>query len=192
MLAPTLHTPRLTLTPLRQELFDQHHATMSDPRVMAHIGGGQPQTRIEAWRRFCQGAGLWALVGYGYWAILDRTSGRMIGLGGLAQFERPIAELQGYPEVGYALNADWWGRGLASEFLGAALAWADATLNDREIRCIISPDNAASIRVAEKNGFVAISGGADEAGAYLLFARQAGAVAPPTGPPAPASSSPRQ
>ncbi len=180
MLAPTIETERLILAPLRRDQFEQHFETMSDPRVMAHIGGGQPQTRIEAWRRFGLGAGLWSLMGYGYWAIIDRASGRMIGMGGLAEFERGIPELVGYPEVGYALNADWWGRGLTGEFLAAALAWADAHLDAPETRCIIAPDNAASIRVAGKTGFVGFGQVENELGVSLLFRRPA-ASAPDRG-----------
>lgn len=176
MPAPTIETERLILAPLDRACFDQHFETMSDPRVMAFIGGGQPQTRTEAWRRFCQGAGLWTLLGYGYWAILDKASRRMIGMGGLADFERGIPELNGFPEVGYALNADWWGRGLTSEFLGAALDWADATLDAPETRCIIAPDNAPSIRVAEKCGYVQLGEVENELGVSLLFRRPAASV----------------
>jgi RimJ/RimL family protein N-acetyltransferase len=176
MCAPTIETKRLILAPLRRNLFDQHFATMSDPRVTAHIGDGQPQTRIEAWRRFGLGAGLWALVGYGYWAILDRASRQMIGMGGFAEFERGIPELVGTPEVGYALSADWWGQGLTTEFLAAALGWADQHLDAPETRCIIAPDNAASIRVAEKSGFIGIGQVENELGVSLLFRRPAASV----------------
>ncbi len=171
MEAPTLATDRLVITALRAEMFEDHFATMSDPQVTARIGTGAPQSRIEAWRRFGLGAGLWALLGYGYWAIVDRATGRMIGMGGLAQFERGIAELEGFPEVGYAINADWWGKGLATEFLRAALVWADTTLDAAETRCIIAPDNTASIRVAEKNGFVRSCLIDSELGASIVFRR---------------------
>jgi RimJ/RimL family protein N-acetyltransferase len=172
-MAPTLETERLIISPLRQDLFEQHFNTMSDLRVTAFIGGGQPQSRTEAWRRFCQGAGLWSLLGYGYWAILDRPTGRMIGMGGLAHFERTIAELNDFPEVGYALNADWWGRGLTTEFLAAAVGWADANVRATETRCIIAPDNAPSIRVAEKNGYIRMHEVENELGVSILFRRPA-------------------
>jgi RimJ/RimL family protein N-acetyltransferase len=180
MPAPTIETERLILAPLHRDMFEQHFATMSDPRVMAFIGSGQPQTRTEAWRRFCQGAGLWALLGYGFWAILDRGSGRLIGMGGLADFERGIADLEGVPEVGYALNADWWGRGLTTEFLIAALRWADFALAVPETRCIIAPDNAPSIRVAKKCGYEQMGKVENELGVSLLFRRRA-ASAPDRG-----------
>ena len=173
MIAPTITTERLLLTALAPEYFEQHFATVADPRVSARVGTGQPQPRIEAWRRFCMAAGLWPLLGYGFWAIVDRASGTMIGMGGLAQFERGIAQLEGVPEVGYAINADWWGRGLTSEFLAAALDWSDTKLAAPETRCIIAPDNAASIRVAEKNGFTRFDTVEHELGGTLAFRRQA-------------------
>ena len=173
MIAPTITTQRLVLTALRPEYFEQHVATVADPRVSARVGTGQPQPRIEAWRRFCMAAGLWPLLGYGFWAIVDRATGTMIGMGGLAQFERGIAELEGVPEVGYAINADWWGRGLTTEFLAAALDWSDRVLEAAETRCIIAPDNAASIRVAQKSGFEAMGEVADGERVSLVFRRQA-------------------
>ena len=171
MIAPTITTERLVLTALDRAMFEQHVATVADPRVSARVGTGQPQSRIEAWRRFCQAAGLWSLLGYGFRAILDRASGAMIGIGGLAQFERGIAQLEGVPEVGYAINADWWGRGLTTEFLAAALDWSDTVLDAPETRCIIAPNNMASVRVSEKNGFVPVDTVENELGVSLVFRR---------------------
>jgi RimJ/RimL family protein N-acetyltransferase len=45
------------------------------------------------------------------------------------------------------------GRGYATEATRAALAWIDARLGNPRMFCIVSPENVASIRVAEKCGF---------------------------------------
>jgi RimJ/RimL family protein N-acetyltransferase len=169
--APTLMTDRLIVAPLSVGQFEQHFANMSDPRVVEWLGSGQPQERIEAWRRFCQGAGMWSLLGYGYWGVIERASDRMVGMGGFAWFERGIAQLEGYPEAGWAFAHGAWGKGIASEFLAAALAWADASIDAEEIRCIISPGNGPSIRVAEKNGFVRIDMATDIYGEIGVYAR---------------------
>ncbi len=171
MQAPLLETERLILRGVTPALFEDHFRNMSDPRVMAFIGNGAPQSRMEAWRRFCQAAGMWVLIGYGYWAITDRRSGRMIGMGGLARFEREMPELEGFPEAGWAFAADAWGKGIATEAIGAALNWADAHLDAPEIRCIISPDNHASIRVSEKLGFVKFAETSDALGDVHVFRR---------------------
>ena len=171
MNAPTILTDRLILVAPQASFFEAHLETMSDPRVTAWIGGGQPQTRIEAWRRYCQGAAFWPLLGYGYWSVLDRTSGRHIGFGGLASFERGVPELDGYPEAGWAFDAGWWGRGVATEFLAAVVAWADRSLAT-EIRCIIDPSNSASVRVAEKSHFARIGQVEHDGLGSLVYARR--------------------
>jgi RimJ/RimL family protein N-acetyltransferase len=171
MEAPTLTTDRLAIAPLAASRFERHFANMSDARVVEWLGSGQPQERVEAWRRFCQGAGMWSLLGYGYWAVIERQSDQMIGMGGFAKFERGIAQLERFPEAGWAFGHDAWGRGIASEFLAAALVWADGAIDAEEIRCIISPGNGASIRVAEKNGFTQIDSAIDAFGDIGIYAR---------------------
>ncbi len=155
MIAPTLHTERLTLRPLSLEDWEAYAAAWADPRLTAFIGG-QPRTRTESWGKFLQGIGLWPLFGYGYWSFVDSASGAFLGNGGLASFERGIPELEGYPEAGWAFVPDAWGRGLATEAMAAILAWADKALGRPEIRCIIDPGNTASQRVAAKLGFEAM------------------------------------
>jgi RimJ/RimL family protein N-acetyltransferase len=58
------------------------------------------------------------------------------------------------PEVGYWLGRPYWGAGLASEALVAAMAWAR---RDWGVRCVLAchqPDNAASGVVLGKAGFL--------------------------------------
>ena len=155
MIAPTLHTDRLTLRPLSLADWEAYAAAWADPRLTAFIGG-QPRTRTESWGKFLQGIGLWPLFGYGYWSFVDRESGAFLGNGGLASFERGLPDLAGYPEAGWAFVPDAWGRGLATEAMAAILGWADEVLGRPEIRCIIDPGNAASQRVAAKLGFEAM------------------------------------
>jgi RimJ/RimL family protein N-acetyltransferase len=88
----------LTLRATRLDDFEPYAAMWTDPRVTDFIGG-VPRPRDEAWRRFGQGAGLWPLLGYGYWIFADRKTDALVGVGGLAVFERGIDELNGYPEA---------------------------------------------------------------------------------------------
>lgn len=155
MIAPTLHTERLTLRPLSLGDWEAYAAAWADPRLTEFIGG-QPRTRTESWGKFLQGIGLWPLFGYGYWSFVDRENGAFLGNGGLASFERGLPELESYPEAGWAFVPDAWGRGLATEAMAAILAWADEALDRPEIRCIIDPGNTASQRVAAKLGFEAM------------------------------------
>jgi RimJ/RimL family protein N-acetyltransferase len=150
--APTLTTERLILRAASLDDWEAYAAAWADPRLTTFIGG-QPRTRNESWGKFSAAAGLWALLGYGYWSIIDRVTGTFLGTGGLAQFERGLAELSGYPEAGWAFIPDAWGKGIATEAMAAVLAWADSARPEAEIRCIIDPANLASASVAAKLGF---------------------------------------
>ncbi len=179
MKAPQLITDRLVLRAFRRDDFQPYAAMWGDERVTAFIGG-DPKPRDAAWRRFCQGAGLWSLIGYGYWLIVKRDTDIMVGAGGFANFERGIAELDGFPEAGWAFTADSWGKGYASEAVTAMLAWSDGALPGQEVRCIIDHGNIPSRRVAKKCGFVQIADIEAAIGAVTVFGRVAGGpVTPP-------------
>ena len=154
MQVPTLTTGRLVLREIAMGDWEPYAAMWSDPRVTAYIGGAS-RPRDIAWTKFCQSAGLWPLLGYGYWTVCDRTDDMFLGIAGFAQFERGYASLSGFPEAGWAFSAETWGRGIASETIGAIVAWADTHLAVAETRCMIDHDNIASARVAKVNGYVA-------------------------------------
>lgn len=169
--APTITTARLILRACEVSDFEDYAAMWADPRVTDFIGG-TPRLRGESWRRFCVGTGLWPLHGYGYWLFVERDTNKMVGIGGLAAFERGLAELDNFPEAGWAFAADSWGKGYAREAVAAFLAWSDSTLGVAETRCIISPGNAASIQVAKKCGFSELGQVSFEGIATIVYSRR--------------------
>ena len=170
---PTIETARLRRRPPHFSDKSVHIAMWADPRVTRFIGG-EPRAPDVSWGKFLSSAGLWPVMGFGYWVFADRDSNALIGMGGLSYFCRGIPELEDLPEAGWAFDADHWGGGLATEAMSAALGWADATLDASEVRCIIDPGNAASERVAEKLGFRRI-GDSDALGHVVgIYARPRG------------------
>ncbi len=147
-----LTTERLTLRGLNMADWEAYATMWADPRVTAFIGG-QPRPRDVSWPKFGQSAAMWQLFGYGIWAVIDRADGTFLGVGGLADFKRGIAELEGYPEAGWAFAAASWGRGIASEAIAAVTGWADGE-GIAETRCMIDHGNRPSARVAERCGYV--------------------------------------
>ena len=150
--APSLYTDRLHLRGHRREDQADHIAMWADPRVNRFIGGTARPAELS-WGKYLSSAGLWPVMGYGYWVFADRHSNRLIGMGGLAYFSREMPELEDYPEAGWAFDADHWGAGYATEAMKAVLAWSDEHLDAGEVRCIIDLANEASHRVAAKLGF---------------------------------------
>ncbi len=150
--APTLTTDRLIVRAQALSDFEAYRAAWADPELTRFIGGA-PRDRNASWQKFLMGAGLWPVLGYGYWSFIDRQTGAFLGNGGLAQFERGVAALEGHVEAGWAFVPASWGKGYATEAMATVLEWADAHLPTAEIRAIVDHDNLASSRVAEKLGF---------------------------------------
>ena len=150
---PRIATERLVLRAHRAGDFDASLEMWSDADVVRHIGG-VPSTAADAWSRLLRYGGLWRFLGYGYWAVEDRATGRFIGEVGFADFKRDIGEhLDGMPEAGWVISPSWAGRGYATEAMCAALEWFDQNMPGTESFCMIAPANGASNKVAQKLGY---------------------------------------
>jgi RimJ/RimL family protein N-acetyltransferase len=150
---PVIETARLRLRAHRVEDHAERVAMWSDPEVTRYIGG-RPFGAEEVWRRFLQYIGLWHVLGYGYWAVEEKATGRFIGDVGFADLGREMEpSLRGMLEFGWALAPHAHGKGYASEAVAAAMAWGEQHFGSLRAVCIIAPDNLPSIRVAEKAGF---------------------------------------
>ncbi|MEW5852521.1 MAG: GNAT family N-acetyltransferase [Myxococcota bacterium] len=153
MTPPGLETERLTLRGHRALDFDECLAMWSDPEVTRFIGG-RPCTREEVWSKLLRYVGHWTVVGFGYWVIREKASGRYVGETGFADFKRDMEpSVEDAPEIGWALASWAHGRGLATEAVRAVAAWGDAHFGTRRTVCCIHPQNVASLRVAEKAGY---------------------------------------
>jgi RimJ/RimL family protein N-acetyltransferase len=152
-LAPAIDTDRLTLRGHRAEDLHECAAMWGDPVVTRHVGG-RPFSEEEVWSKLLRYVGHWSLLGFGYWVVRDRASGRFVGEVGFADFRRDITpSFDGAPEAGWVLLPWAHGRGLATEAVGAAIAWLETHGGRVRTVCMIDPGNAPSIRVALKCGF---------------------------------------
>ncbi|QNE38554.1 GNAT family N-acetyltransferase [Hymenobacter sp. NBH84] len=152
-LVPLLETADLYLRAPQPTNLPEAAAMHADPDFYRFLAN-KPNSEEEVWRRMLAQLGHWAMLGYGSWAIEEKTSGRYIGTVGFFDFQRDLTpSLKGTPEAGWVLAPHVHGRGYGSQALHAALAWADAQLPIERITCIIDPDNAASLNLARKFGF---------------------------------------
>lgn len=147
-----LETERLVLDLHGIEHFEPLCQLWGDAAVVRHIG--QPSTPQETWMRLLRYRGLWPLLGYGYWALTEKASGRFVGDLGFADFHRAVEPpIRGIPEAGWVLAGWAQGRGFASEALATALAWLDGQGAHPGSVCLIAPENAPSLRLARRFGF---------------------------------------
>ncbi|MDT3443343.1 MULTISPECIES: GNAT family N-acetyltransferase [unclassified Pseudofrankia] len=143
---PTVTTDRLLLRAWHPDDIAPYSAMNADEETMRHNGG--TFDTAGTWRLVSHLIGMWALRGYGMWAVELRATGEFIGRAGLyAAFEWPAVE------AAWSIRRDLWGQGLATEAAAAAIAWGWSTLPDDHFISIIDPANIASQRVAEKVGF---------------------------------------
>ncbi|WP_294621836.1 GNAT family N-acetyltransferase [uncultured Roseovarius sp.] len=138
-LPATISTERLVLRPFEMRDLDGYVAYYTGDRT---DGVGGPQSRQNAVNRFFAMAGQWALRGYGRYAISLRDTA--IGHAGVLHCDPADPA-----ELTWTLwTAAQEGKGYATEAAQAVLAkWHGPALIAR-----IAPENAASIRVAERIG----------------------------------------
>ena len=108
--------------------------------------GGEP---IDTEAAFARWQAHWDEHGFGQLAVEERASGDLVGRAG-PQFHRVWP---GDPEVGWAVDPNRWGEGIATEMGGACVAWALGELGFRRVVSITTEANVASLRVMAKLGF---------------------------------------
>ena len=82
------------------------------------------------------------------WAIISKENGKMIGTCGFTKidFKNDMAE------IGYVINPDYRGQGIATEVVGRVIKYGFENLMLNRIECRFIEGNGASRRVMEKNG----------------------------------------
>lgn len=135
-----LRTPRLILRSARPADLEGLHAVLSDPRATVWWST-PPHETLDQTREWLD-----SMIANGpeHPDFVVELDGRVIGKAGFWKL----------PDVGYILHPDVWGQGLASEAVGAAIDHVFRTGELESLTADVDPDNAASIRVLERLGFV--------------------------------------
>jgi ribosomal-protein-alanine N-acetyltransferase len=77
-----------------------------------------------------------------------------------AGFKEP-PDQRGTVEIGYSVLPEFQGQGLAAEMVAGIVGWAKRQPRLKRIEAETSIDNAASLRVLAKNGFVRVGAGSE-------------------------------
>jgi RimJ/RimL family protein N-acetyltransferase len=154
----SLETPRLLLRPFGPGDAVLAHAIYSDPEVMRYVATG-PMADVALTQRLLEDYGdHQRRHGFSFWAVIERSSGTLIGDAGL--YRTPAGEV----ELGYTLGAPWWRRGYATEAAGRWLSVAFEELGLDEVIALAEPANVASLHVLDKLGM-------ERAGERIAFGR---------------------
>lgn len=152
--ASLIVTERLELCVPAKDDITEMRAIVADPATRRFLPPGQSPADHHA--RFCRNAGSWLLYGYGAFTLRER-GGEVIGNAGLFHTIRGLGDdFDDLPEAGWVLRADRTGQGFAREAMTAVLAWFERAHGRQRIVCMISPDNAPSLALADRLGFTAM------------------------------------
>jgi RimJ/RimL family protein N-acetyltransferase len=150
---PVIETPRLRLRAHTVADFEPYCALWNEPEVLRYTTM-KPLSPEEIWLRLLRNAGDWAMLGFGSWLAEEKATGELVGEVGLFDRHRDIVPAITVPEIGWILTTAKHGKGYATEAAQALLDWARDRFVANEIVCLVHPDNAGSLRVAAKCGFV--------------------------------------
>lgn len=124
----------------------------ADAGFTRHIMG-RGLSEEEVWFRLLRDLGHWQVKGYGNWSVRQTDTGSYVGSIGLLDYRREITPPFDAPELGWGVAPAFQGQGLAHEALQAVLDWTDACRREARTVCMISPDNAPSVKLAERVGY---------------------------------------
>ncbi|KAM0257751.1 hypothetical protein ACHAQJ_004202 [Trichoderma viride] len=165
--APVI-TDRLVIQALAPEDAQSLHILRTQPQVMANSPQGRVDRDLEETRpKLNSFLPPHDQTTYNF-AICLKETGEMIGIGGCHN----LFSIFGWPAIGYMIREEFWGQGLATEFVQAWLemwcrlprAEAEFEVDQRTLRdgdeeileqvtAFTVSDNIGSQRVLEKSGF---------------------------------------
>jgi ribosomal-protein-alanine N-acetyltransferase len=145
---PELCTPRLTLRRLAETDAHGLHAAYGDAEAMRFWDSLPSRDEAETAARI-RGSRNVSPQWHAAFAVLQCQTGQFVGMVNYhwrQPWNRRLA-------IGWILARPWWRQGLAAEATSALLKHCFIALGTHRVEAHIEPGNAASIRLAERQGF---------------------------------------
>lgn len=147
---PVLETERLILRAISQEDVPAMFYQRSKRELMEYISIPLLKSKQEAEDLVNNYQFLFEQKISISWAITVKGSPEMIGTVGYPR----ISKEHYRGEIGYSLDPVYWGKGYMNEAVGEVLKYGFNNLKFHRIEAVINPENAASVNLALKHGFV--------------------------------------
>jgi RimJ/RimL family protein N-acetyltransferase len=141
-------TARLRLEPIGARHAEDLWRLFSDPAVAEWYGGVWALERAQ--REAASMANAWQSDGVHKWMAYLRSTGALVGRGGLSRVQLAGQERL---EIGWALLRQFWGQGYATEMGQAGVDFAFEELGADELVSYAETRNARSRAVMERLGF---------------------------------------
>ncbi|MBX7051340.1 MAG: GNAT family N-acetyltransferase [Flavobacteriales bacterium] len=147
---PELETERLLLRRISKQYAADMLRLRSDQLVMEYIERPRPASEQEVcdWvdsmdQRIAENESI-------AWMIIQKSDAHLVGTIGYWRMKKEHFRA----ELGYMMFPEFWGQGLMSEAMRPVLQFAFDHMQMHSIEADINPENLASARILERNGFV--------------------------------------
>ncbi len=145
---PTLRTPRLTLRRMLPSDYRDMYEYACLPQVTEYLLWYPHEDADQTYHYLQALQGSYKQGEFYDWAVVLTETGKMIGTCGFTDFDHE----HGRAEVGYVLNPRYWGCGIATEAVSAAVEFAFNELDINRVEAHFIEGNERSRRVMEKCG----------------------------------------
>ena len=147
---PVIETERLTLREINDDDLPEIFYQRSDPQMMKYVDRA-PAKSLEDAAGFLGRLRAALLTNDGItWGITLRNAHKIIGNIGLWRIDKEHHRA----ELGYVLHPVHQSKGYASEAMKAVLHYGFNTMKLHSVEANVNPDNAASIKLLERAGFI--------------------------------------
>ena len=145
-----IETDRLILRPFTPDDAAFVHALYNEPSFLRYIGDRGVHD-LDAARAYIESGPLasYQRHGFGLYVVERQDGGERMGVCGLLK-----RDMLDSPDLGFAFLPAYWSQGYAFEAASAVLTFARSALGLTRILAITSRDNAASIALLARLGFV--------------------------------------
>ncbi len=148
-MAFTLKTERLQLREFSAADAPYMLRQLNEPSFIENIADRGVRTLQQAEAYLQNGAmASYQSTGFGFWAVIERTSGHIIGMCGLVKRDNLP-----HTDLGYSFLPEYFGHGYAFEAAQACMQAAKQTFHLPEILAIVNTNNLPSRKLLEKLGF---------------------------------------
>jgi len=150
----TIKTERLLMRPLNMNDADALYKLDSDPLVMKYLGN-RPVSNLDEVNVYLKSIlKQYETYGIGRWAVIEKSTGEMIGWAGLKFMNEETNGHEDFYDVGYRFRPEFWGKGYATEATNAWIDYAKNHLNKHTLYASAHTENIASQNVLKKCGFL--------------------------------------
>ena len=136
----TYETERLRLRPLAMSDAAALYPLQRDAEMMRYFGGPYRPKQTETWLQWH--VAMWEQEGYSHWAAELKDGGTFVGWVGLTKVWEP-EEILPAVEVGWFVDRNYWGKGLATEGGRCSLAFGFEEVGLDRIIARYDPENVA-------------------------------------------------